>query len=250
MSDRLAILTYHSVDDTGSVLSTHPETLGQQMACLADLGFRGTSLGEALTQRRTLGRWPERTVAITFDDGYENNLRVAQPILARHGFTASIYLVTGHIGGEHDWEEPPPGFGRHPILDWEQVGELANAGWEIGAHTRTHPDLRKLDSETVAQEVIGSREDIESRLGRQVETFAYPGGYVSSVASAVVAEHFTAGVTTELRRAAGDSPLYLLPRVDMYYLRDVQRVRRMAMGRLDGYLAFRRLGRRVRAVLR
>lgn len=249
MSGCLAILTYHSVDDTGSVLSTCPDTLAQQMECLADLGFRGASLGEVVKQSRGLGRWPERTIAITFDDGYENNLCVAQPILARHGFTASIYLITGHVGGEHDWEEPPPGFGRHPILDWNQVGELAEAGWEIGAHTRTHPDLRKLRPEAVAQEITGSREDIENRVGRQVETFAYPGGHVSDAASAVVAEHFIAGCTTELRRAASDESLHLLPRVDMYYLRDTRRLRKMVTGNLDGYLAFRRLGRRVRAML-
>ena len=250
MSDRFAILTYHSVDNTGSVLSTHPETLARQMACLAELGFQGSSLIEVVKQSRRLGRWPERTVAITFDDGYENNLRVAQPILARHDFIASIYLITGHVGGEHDWEQPPAGLGRRSILDWAQVSELADAGWEIGAHTRTHPDLRKLHAEAVAQEIIGSREDIEQRLNRPVETFAYPGGHVSDAATAVVARELTAGCTTVLRRAAGDDPLHLLPRVDMYYLRDLQRLRRLAVGRLDRYLTFRRLARRVRAALR
>ncbi len=249
MSNRLAILTYHSVDDSGSVLSTHPETLARQMACLAELGYRGASLSEALKQSRSLGHWPEHTVAITFDDGYENNLRVAQPILARHGFTASSYLITGHVGGEHDWEHPPPGLGRRPILDWAQVGELANAGWEIGAHTRTHPDLRKLHPEAVEQEIIGSREDIEEHLSRPVETFAYPAGYFSDAATAVVARAFTAGCTTVLRRASGDDPLHSLPRVDMYYLRDPERLRRLATGRLDAYLTFRRLGRRTRALL-
>ena len=102
MSDRLAILTYHSVDDSGSVLSTPPETLARQMACLAELGYRGASLLEVVNHSRHVGHWPERTVAITFDDGYENNLRLAQPILARHEFTASIYLISGHVGGEHD----------------------------------------------------------------------------------------------------------------------------------------------------
>lgn len=250
MSDRLAILTYHSVDDTGSVLSTHPETLSRQMACLAELGYRGASLSEVVKQSQRLGRWPEHTVAITFDDGYENNLRVAEPILTRHGFTASIYLITGHVGGEHDWEQPPPGLGRRSILDWAQVGELADAGWEVGAHTRTHPNLQKLHPEAAAQEIIGSREDIEERLSRPVETFAYPGGYLSDAATVVVEREFTAGCTAVLRRATDDDPLHLLPRVDMYYLRDPERLRALAMSRLDGYLSFRRLGRRVRAVCR
>jgi peptidoglycan/xylan/chitin deacetylase (PgdA/CDA1 family) len=246
MSEPLAILTYHSVDDTGSVLSTHPDTLARQMASLAELGYRGTSLAEVLKQSRSLGRWPERNVAITFDDGYQNNLNLAQPILARHGFTASIYLITGYVGGQHDWEQPPPGLGRRSILDWAGVGALAAAGWEIGAHTRTHPDLRKLDPEHVQQEILGSRDDIEQRLSRPVESFAYPGGHVSDQATAIVARELTAGCTTVLRRATGDDPLHLLPRVDMYYVRNLQR---LLMGRLDRYLTFRRFGRRVRAAL-
>jgi peptidoglycan/xylan/chitin deacetylase (PgdA/CDA1 family) len=250
MIDRLAILTYHSVDDTGSVLSTHPETFARQMACLAELGYRGAPLGEVVKQSQRSGQWPERTIAITFDDGYENNLRVALPILARHGFSASVYLITGHVGGTHEWEPPPPGLGSRPILDWAQVGELADAGWEIGAHTYSHPDLRKLRPEAVAQEILSSRDDIVKHLGRAVETFAYPGGHVSDAATAVVAREFVAGCTTVLRRADGDDPLHALPRVDAYYLRDLQRFRRLATGQLDRYLTVRRLGRRIRAMLR
>ena len=249
MTDRLAILTYHSIDDSGSVLSTDPETLELQMAQLAELGYRGTSLAEVVKQSRNSGRWPERTVAITFDDGYENNLRVAQPILAQHEFTASIYLITGHVGGEHDWEPPPPHLGRRTILDWAQVGELADAGWEIGAHTRTHPNLQDLTPGEVEQEILGSSEDVEQRLGRPVDTFAYPGGYSSPAATAVVARQFLAGCTTVLRRAIHGDPSHSLPRVDMYYLSDPARLGRLARGRLDAYLAFRRLGRRVRAAL-
>jgi peptidoglycan/xylan/chitin deacetylase (PgdA/CDA1 family) len=169
--------------------------------------------------------------------------------LARHGFTASIYLITGHAGGGHDWEQPPPALGRRSILDRAQVGELVDAGWEIGAHTRTHPDLRQLHPEAVAQEITGSREDIEERLSRPVETFAFPGGYISDAAVAVVARGFTAGCTTVLRRATGDDPLHSLPRADMYYLRDPERLRRLALGHLDAFLSFRRLGRGVRAAL-
>jgi len=249
MTDRLAILTYHSIDDSGSVLSTHPETFEHQMTCLAELGYRGVSLGEVVNHSQSVGRWPERTVAITFDDGYENNLRVAQPILARHEFTATIYVITGHVGGKHDWEQPPPGLGRRAILDWAQVGELADAGWEIGAHTRTHPNLEELDPEAVFREILGSREDIQQQLSRPVETFAYPGGYCSTAAMAVVAREFSAGCTTVLRRADQDNPRHSLPRVDAFYLRNPHRLGQLARGRLDTYLSLRRLGRRLRAAL-
>jgi len=246
MTERLAILTYHSVDESGSVLSTAPDTLAQQMACLSHLGIRGVSLGQALAEAENLGQWPERTVALTFDDGYENNLTLAQPILAEHGFSATLYVITGHVNGEHDWEVPPPDLGHIAVLDWEQVAELAAKGWEIGAHTRTHPDLRALRPESVEQEIAGSRNDIEARLGRTVTSFAYPGGFVSKTASTIVAREFEAGCTTELRRAQHMDERPLLPRVDAYYVRDLDRFRRLALGKLDGYLTLRRLGRRIK----
>ncbi len=249
MTNRLAVLTYHSIDDSGSVVSTHPEVLDRQMASLAELGYRGYPLDTVVKHRLSTGRWPEHAIAITFDDGFENNLRVAQPILAKYDFAASIYLITGHVGGESDWERPPAGLGRRTTLDWPQVAELSAAGWEIGAHTRSHRDLRKLDAPTVEREIIDSREDIQQHLGRSVTTFAYPYGCSSPVAEAVVSREFSAACTTVLRRASHHDPVHTLPRVDMFYLGDIRRLRRLAMGRLDSYLAFRRLGRRVRALL-
>lgn len=250
MSDRMPILTYHSIDDTGSVLSTHPDTFAQHMACLADLGIRGVHLSEVVRYLQLEGRWPERSVAISFDDGYANNLRVAQPILARFNFTATIYLITRHVGGQHDWEVPPAGLGRRNILDWAQVRELKDAGWEIGAHTRTHPDLRKLTPSAIEAEILGSRSDIEERLSGRVESFAYPGGFLSEAASAVVAREFQSGCTTLLQCARADTPLHCLPRVEMYYLRDPKRLRELLAGKLDAFLGVRRLARRVRSAFR
>lgn len=249
MTDRLAILTYHSIDDSGSVLSTHPECLERQMAIMAELGYRGCSLSEAVRIYQQDGKWPEQRVAITFDDGYENNLREAQPILARHEFSASIYLISGHVGREHDWEQPPPELGRRKILDWAQARELADSGWEIGAHTRTHSRLDELNSKVLVEEITGSRDEIQHEIGRPVETFAYPGGYTSAEATAVVAREFAAGCTTVLRRASCRDMLPSLPRVDMFYLRDPQRMRRLLTGSLDAYLGLRRFGRRLRGAL-
>ncbi len=250
MSKPFSILTYHSIDDSGSVLSTHPDTFEAQMACLAELDYRGTSLAQAVGEFKRSGSWPDKAVAITFDDGYENNLRIAKPILERYGFAATIYVITGHVGGKHDWEIPAEGLGLQPILDWSQVHELVEAGWEIGAHTRTHPNLTNSTAAELASEILGSGEDLERELGRAVETFAYPGGYLSSAATAMVEGKYLAGCTTELRRAHDQAPLPSLPRVDMYYLGDTKLFRRLLQHKLDSYLAFRRFGRRVRSMIR
>jgi len=241
----LPILTYHSIDPSGSVISVDPDTFSGQLACLAKLGYRGVSLREALAEREERGTWPERTVAITFDDGYENLRRQAAPALARHGFTATVYLITNHVGGVNDWETPPSELGRQPMLDWGQVEELQQEGWEIGGHTLSHPDLRLLSAEAIQGELSGCRDAIAQQLGSPTETFAYPYGHTPEAAIAAVADTFRAGCTTVLRRATNEAP-EVLPRIDTYYLRDPARLKRLVSGRLDAYLTLRRWGRAVR----
>jgi peptidoglycan/xylan/chitin deacetylase (PgdA/CDA1 family) len=218
------------------------------MALLASRGYRGISLKEAIAHRRERGSWPEDRVVITFDDGYANVYEAAMPSMAKHGFTATVFIVSGHIGGYNDWTPPPAGLGKRAMLTWEQVSDLAAAGIEIGAHTRNHPDLRWLSAPESEEEIVASREVIEDRLGQAVESFAYPFGHSTRDSMEVVRREFRAACTTELRRAC-DEALHQLPRVDMYYLRSPRQFQRLLEGRLDSYLAFRQWGRLVRGAL-
>ncbi len=240
--DRLTILTYHSLDDTGSVVSISPSLFAQQMESLAEIGYRGISLGQALGDRRATGRWPERCVAITFDDGFANFHEHALPALSRHSFSATVFVVTGHVGGNNDWAPPPNGLGTQPMLSWSQIKELAETGIEIGAHTRTHPDLRKLSAEQLDTEIAGSVADIKEHVDKPIESFAYPYGYLSPAAASVAARLFHGAVTTQLARAGNDDPAQL-PRVDTYYFKHLPAFRAVVQGDSDRYLAFRRWGR-------
>jgi peptidoglycan/xylan/chitin deacetylase (PgdA/CDA1 family) len=130
-------------------------------------------------------------------------------------------------------------------LTWEQIEELRGAGWEIGAHTRTHPDLRGLSDVRLEEEIAGSRKALEQHFDRTVESFAYPYGLFDERGERIVAREYTAACTTRLQRA-GSEALSRLPRVDAYYLRAPNRVRRLLLGQLDGYLTLRRWGRRMR----
>ena len=176
----LAILTYHSLDMSGSILSVAPQRFAEQMAHLAHLGFQGMSLRAAVAYRHAHGTWPERGVVLTFDDGYANCYEAALPVLRQHGFTATVFLVSGHIGGCNDWEPPLALLGTQPMLTWEQVAALAQAGLEIGAHTVTHRDLQRLTAAEVEGEISAARDDIAKRLGTPVESFAYPFGSTKS----------------------------------------------------------------------
>lgn len=244
----LAILTYHSIDDSGSVVSIAPRTFAEQMNALAEAGFRGISMREALTYRQANRRWPERCAVLTFDDGFANFYETAMPEIAKHSFSATVFVISGHVGGRNDWDAPPAGLGSQRMLDWPQLKELDEQGIEIGAHTRTHPDLRRLSKLEIEAEITGCCSDIEERTGQAVESFAYPYGYLNRQAEEVAQQTMTAACTTELRRADGE-PLHLLPRVDMYYLQSPPQLTSLVAGKLDGYLKLRRWGRTARQIM-
>ena len=153
----LSILTYHSLDSSGSVVSTEPGTFADQMSYLADHGFRGITLKRALDHRDEFGQWPSQSVVITFDDGFANFYDDAYPILERYRFSATVFIVTGHMGGRNNWETPPQGLGTLPILSWQQAEELSNFGIELGSHTRTHRDLRRSSSVEAKQVISASQ---------------------------------------------------------------------------------------------
>jgi len=247
-SFRMPILMYHSLDSSGSVISVAPGTFADHMDCLSSLGLKGIALREAVAHRSAFGSWPSGCVVLTFDDGYTNFLDVAMQILHAAGFAATMFLVSGHAGGRNDWAPPPPGLGVQPILSWQQVRDLTGRGIEIGAHTRSHPDLRRLADPAAENEIAGCRCELEDRIGAAVESFAYPFGHVGSVSQAIVRREFRAACTTVLRRAGNDD-LHALPRIDMYYLGSGDRLARLLNGDLDGYLSLRRWGRSARRVV-
>lgn len=244
----VSILTYHSLDASGSVVSVAPQDFADQMVYLADEGLRGVSLHEAVAHREHNGSWPQRSVVLTFDDGFSNFYDSALPVLTRYGFTATVFIITNYMGGRNDWAQPPIGLGSQPILSWQQAADISAAGIEIGSHTATHPDLRRCTSVQVRHELDCSRAMIEDHLGLLPESFAYPYGGVSRASQQLAANEFRAACTTELRRANGDS-FSLLPRIDMHYFRSLRRFKQLLSGQLEQYLAIRRWGRIARRMI-
>ena len=168
------LLYYHRVapeadPDTGPV----PEVFDRQMGLLKFLGFRGVSLREALTASPSDSAG---MIGITFDDGYEDNYEWAAPILEKYGFRGTIFCVTGVLGQKTAWAEDPRWVG-HPLMTPGQARELSRRGFEIAAHSRTHPDLTTLSGKELEDEVSGSRRELEDLLGEPVVTFCYPYGF-------------------------------------------------------------------------
>ena len=225
-----AILTYHSVDPSGSVISIDEAEFRRHVAWLASGAARVTGLAQ-------LPAAPGATdaVALTFDDAFANFSRCAWPLLREHGLPATLFVVSGHAGRTNAWGgRDAPRIPTLPLLDWDALGRLAEEGVTLGAHSRTHPDLRTLTGVALADELEGCAEDIGARAGTRPTAFAYPYGAVNRRVAEAATRHYSHAVTTELRPLREAESAHALPRLDAYYLR--------APGRLEGWgtPAFRR----------
>ncbi|HEX7979598.1 MAG TPA: polysaccharide deacetylase family protein [Gemmatimonadaceae bacterium] len=210
-----AILTYHSVDETGSVISISERSFRRHIAWLAQSHVRVVPLEEI-----TSVSVDEDAVAITFDDGLASFGRAAAPLLVEHGLPATLFVVTDAVGSSNVWRgRQDPGIPVQPLLDWEQLGALHEAGIQLGAHTCTHPRLTALDGDALEREIVASKQRLARELGVDARTFAYPYGAVSPAARDVVARTFQFGCTTRLAALASEEDQAMLPRLDSYYLR-------------------------------
>jgi len=210
------VLMYHAFSerDEGDRYVVSRRALSRQLRLLALLGYRGVEFGEVARCLRERELPPRRAVAITIDDGYCDNLEVAEPVLRRRGFPATVFLVSGKLGGINDWTTDGA-LANRPLLSSEQVDELREREITIGAHTRRHPELPEQGDEAVEEEVGGSREDLRPRFG-EVATFAYPFGLFDERAVAAAEEAgFDGACTVEPRLVSLlDDPLRV-PRVEV-----------------------------------
>ncbi|MEU6552414.1 polysaccharide deacetylase family protein [Streptomyces sp. NPDC046915] len=225
------ILMYHSVatapNDATRDLSVAPEAFAAQMAMAGDLGLTPVGTAELAASWRSGRPLPARPVLITFDDGYEGVHRHALPVLAKHGFTATLFVSTGWIRGAYD-----TGGGLDTMLDWDQVRELADAGVEIGGHSHTHPQLDQLDDDTLRSELVRCKEIVAGELGTVPASFAYPYGYSSRrVRRAVRAAGFAQALAVGNALARRRQGPYALRRVTVRRGTDAEEFARLLEGR-------------------
>jgi len=181
----LWVAMYHSiaeVPDDPYRVTVSPVRFARQLHWLGDRGLRGVSVRELLAATAE-GR--ERgLVGLTFDDGYADFVEHAVPALARHGMTATLYVVAGLLGGDNAWDDGP----RLELMTAGQVRTVAAAGLEVGSHTMTHPRLAGADAATLATEIGESRQVLQEVLQTDIAGFCYPyGSYDDAAADAVQA---------------------------------------------------------------
>ena len=211
------VLLYHAFAeaDVSDRYVVPRRALSRQLRLLRLLGYRGIHFDELVEAIRGARLPPRRAVVITIDDGYTDNLEIAQPVLSRHDFPFTIFLVSDRLGGAGDWSRGDQ-LGDRPLLSLAQVERLAAQGVRFGAHTRTHPHLPELPDQELEPQIAGSRRDLEKRIGSPVDVFAYPYGELDDRAvDAVRAAGFAGAGTTQPRLVGLDEDPYLLPRIEV-----------------------------------
>lgn len=245
--NRLTVVTYHSLDSTRSPISVEPGVFAEHVEWFAGHGFTSLTLSEGLAGLRA-GRLPRKALALTFDDGFLTTATVGLPTLSAHGMKATVFLVSKYVGRHNDFPTQPAHVPRLPLMDWTAVEELASAGWELGAHTSTHPDLTRLPRQQAQAELYESKAVIEQRLGVRVQALAYPYGRQGPREREMVSRAYESAVATRLGLAGASSDQFALERVDGYYLSRPNLVSLVGGPLLPPYLRLRQVIRDMRGL--
>jgi peptidoglycan/xylan/chitin deacetylase (PgdA/CDA1 family) len=144
--------------------------LSSQLAELSAAGFSTPPYGQL-----PAGANAKKTLALTFDDGFQSAFRNALAPLARYKFHAIQFLVADRIGHFNEWEAPM-GDVREPLMDAAQIKEWLAAGHEIGAHTLTHRYLTRVSKREAAEEILACKKKLEDQFGVPIRHFCYPYG--------------------------------------------------------------------------
>jgi len=209
---RNRILLYHRVVDDSVV--PLPEASITRGAFKAQLDYLArhhdvVELETLIAERGTRGNM----VAITFDDGFEDNLRNAHPLLKQHGMPATVFAVSDYIGTERRFRWAPD----ERVLDADELRKLDADGMRIGAHTASHARLSDLKGDALVDELARSKAMLEEMLGRPVNVLAYPFGERDDFNERTKAGARAAGYTCALAAyrgtVDGDTDPFAIPRL-------------------------------------
>jgi peptidoglycan/xylan/chitin deacetylase (PgdA/CDA1 family) len=229
--DRLPILMYHSISPAAapgfSRFAMHPADFAGHMAFLADAGYQSLTVTEAMAAQDRRQPLPERSVVLTFDDGFADFHTTALPILRQHRLRATLFVTTGYVGGTGRWLADCDEQDRQ-MIGWSQLREAAAEGVEIGAHSHTHPQLDRLDTTKLAGEIRRPKVLLEDQLGLPVNTFAYPFGYWDRATRvAVEAAGYDSACGVDDLPARGAQNRLVLPRLTVNAGTSVEQLRQL-----------------------
>jgi peptidoglycan/xylan/chitin deacetylase (PgdA/CDA1 family) len=218
------VLCYHAVSETWpATLSVTPRQLREQIEWLLERGYIGATFSEAVATEPT-----DRTLVVTFDDAFRSVLDRAYPILTELGVAATVFVVTDFARDARplSWHGITQWRGAYDEelqgLTWSELGHLAEAGWEVGSHTCSHPPLTQLPDTSLRRELRDSREACEQALERPCRSLAYPYGDFDARVCAAAAD---AGYTCAAIEDLGPRAPYAWPRIGIWRIDSMHRFR-------------------------
>jgi peptidoglycan/xylan/chitin deacetylase (PgdA/CDA1 family) len=206
------ILMYHSIGETAprgfERWVVRPAQFRAQVRSLADTGYATLTVRALVAARaarqKSLSAGPREAV-LTFDDGYDDFLSQAAPVLRDYGMTATLFVCPDLLGRA---------FNELPVLDWGAIAEAHAAGFEIGAHSMSHQALDRLSPARVLADVLDCKRMLEDRLGAPVTSFAYPFGFFTEATrQAVIAAGYTAACAVGYAFSSDDDDVFSLRRM-------------------------------------
>ena len=239
-----AILTYHSIDPSGSPISCHPEAFARHVRWFGSGRVRVTSIEELMGLPES-----EDALALTFDDAFANFADLAAPALLAAGLTGTLFVVSEAAGRTNAWGgRPERGIPELPLLGWPDLARLQEEGVTLGAHSRTHPDLTTIDPARLEDEIAGSADTIARETGRRPTTFAYPYGRVDARCAAIVGQAFRWACTTVFGPIERGVLAARLPRLDAFYFQRPGALEAWGTPAFSRFITRRRRLRRIRHV--
>ena len=207
ISERLPILMYHYIETPPATttlpnLYVTPKIFESQLQEIKKLNCPTLFMSEAAINLRAHKPLAKNSVALTFDDGYEDFYTQAFPLLKKYQIKATIYIIINR-------------FGQKDYLTKDQVKEMATSGLvEIGSHTFNHPDLRKLKDKETVFEIKDSRRVLQQISGQAVLTFAYPyGDYTIKDLAVASSSGYLAAVSVDPGVKQTNDNIFLLHRL-------------------------------------
>lgn len=230
---------YHSIRDLATPISIRSDVFRWQMQWLHEQNISVVPLTQLVENHSLEGGASTFSVALTFDDGFEDFFTVALPILSEYGYPSTVFLVTANCGQYNDWSGQPGHLPRIRLMSWSDIEDASKSGVEFGAHTLSHPRLDRISPTAAELEIVGSKAMIEDRSGKRVAAFSYPYGRYSTEILGIVRNHYACACGTAAGLVNRKSDRYLLPRIEAQYLTSRQIFDSLPTAWMGPYLAAR-----------
>lgn len=206
---KIPIISYHSINNENCPISLSLEEFEKQLVFFKKNNFNSIHFNE-------IKNTSSKKFIITFDDGYKDLITNALPLLKKYDFKATCLIISNLIGKRNIWDEFKENIKDKELMNLSDINYWLKNGMKIGSHSKNHKKLTKLDENEKIDEIINSKNELESLTGSAIDSFCYPYGlYNENIVNIVKEKYDFAFTTNRARFNTNKHNKYLLPRIDM-----------------------------------